>query len=470
MAEKKNSIKIKDLEIENFKGIDFKSIQIDGRSFVITSKNGTNKSSLMDAIMAAFDSNYIPTVPLKAGQEKGHIKVIMDGEIMGEKKEYTARLSFTQANQKGTLKVFNDKEEEIKSPRGFLDTLLGKIPSPIHSFLRGNRQEDKNRRLKVLRGLTGREQELDILDRDKAEAIKEREKMSGEIKALEAVIYQHGITEEEFQKYMKPTDEAKIQAEMDAVQPTIDKITKFKERYDAVVSEVKSLGDIYTTSQGDNARDLEKIVEYEKEIQKIKDRIAARSENLVEISNKAKDLNDNKIEPGKKWLAENTMPDVAGISSRLQEATHHNNMNKKIEEFQGKQQQLFKMKEEHEKLDVKIKAFDSKKIDIIKNSNLPFKDVSFDDTGIYLTIDGVPIPLEEMQINTAKILEFGEDVCLAMNQNLKVMFVPNASLYDRENLKRVFEKAHAKGFMVIAEVVGEADSPELIWFEDYFKK
>lgn len=463
-----SSIKIKDLEVENFKNIELKNISIDGRSFLITSKNGTGKSSLMDAIMAAVDSDYVPSKPIKAGEERGHIKVTLDGDIMGEKREYTVGLNFTQANQKGALTVLNEKGEKVNSPRGFLDSLLGKIPSPIHDFLRGSRQEDKARRLKTLKQLTGKEKELDIIDVSKKEAISERERLHNEIRNTEGVIYNHGIKDDEFEKYMKPVNIKQYEDMMALAQPAIEKINGVKEKYDGFVSELKRLGDTNNNAKNDIVRELEEIDSLKAKIQFHENRIATLRAKMDSAAKDAESLNE-KVKAGKEWLDKNPMPNVSEISSQLTDAIKHNEMHNKIVDFQKKQQELFAKKKEYEEIDIKIKDFDRQKIELINKSNLPVKGLSFDDTGIYLEVDGEKLPLEEGQINTAKILEVGEEICMAMNNNLKVMFVPNASLYDKENLKRVFEKAHKRGFMVIAEVVGEKDSPEIVWFEDYFK-
>lgn len=460
------SVKLKEFEAENFKGIDHKLINIEGRSFIIVSKNGTNKSSLMDGMMSAIDSSYVPSVPIKQGHESGSVKVVLEEDTMGgQKREYTVKMNFTQSNQTGKLTVLDENGAKIdKSPREFLNSLLGKIPKPIHDFLRGNRQEDKNRRYKTLRTLTGKEKELDKLEVEKKEAVEEREKLHNEVKALEGGLYNHGITEEEFAKYSKPANLKAAEDALAAVQPTITKINGVREKYNGYVLELSKIENSNNDLVNKNQSNLEEIKRLEDKIQSLKAENAARDIKITENTQKQTELKD-KIKSGDEWFAKNTMPNVTELTANLTEATKHDTTYKRIKEFEQKQQELFKKKQDYDAIDAKVKDFDRKKAEIISKSNLGVPGLTFDENGIYLN----GLPLEEGQINTAKILEVGEDLFFASNTNLKVMFVPNGSMYDKENLHRLFKKAHAKGVMVIAEVVGDNDAPEIIWYEDYFK-
>lgn len=102
---------------------------------------------------------------------------------------------------------------------------------------------------------------------------------------------------------------------------------------------------------------------------------------------------------------------------------------------------------------------------IISGSQLPIKGLSFDDAEIFL--DG--LPLEEGQINTARLFDVGVDIAMAMNPGLRTIFLHDASLFDREALKVIVDKIENKGYQVVAEIVGESEEIEVKFTETELK-
>jgi hypothetical protein len=462
-----NNLKLQQLEIENFKGIgEFRRLDINGRSFVIIAKNESGKSSLIDAIISPVNKKVVPSKPIKKGEERATIREVLAGEVNGEQREYTLDLHFTPSQQTGKLIVYNEKEEKIARPGQFLDDILGNCSFDVEEFLRGSRAEDRERRLKLLRQLTGKEKELDELDRQKKETVSKREEMSREIKTLDANVYSHGITDEEFQKYMNPpkVSPEEIEKELKDVQPRIDTYNKQKEEFAKILNQVANL---------ESASSASEIVikEQEELIKNLKNQIVAAEKrietnrDIIKQSSEAIATHKVRIAKAEKWFEAQKLPDISEITDRLNETNKHMNTYKRIVEFQEKQQTLFKKKQEYENLSTSIDEIDRRKAGIIAKSNLPVAGLTFDESGIYLN----GLPLESGQINSAKILEVGEEISMALNPGLKVLFVRDGSLYDSENLKRLVSKAESRGYQVIIEIVGDNQELEIKWTEDYFK-
>ncbi len=458
-----NNIKIKDFELENFKNLRVLKVSIGFRSFVIISKNGSGKSSVIDAIMSPMDKSVLPPIVITEGEERASVSVTIAGEVEGENREFKMDLFFTPSNGKGRLKLYNEKGEEIPSPSSYLDKIIGNFSFDVEDFLRGKDAKADEKRRKILMKISGCEEELMKLEQDKKKLITDREEMGREIKSLDSTVYSHGITEEEFQKYSEPCKEnpEAIKANLDNLQPNIDKINAFKQKYDQLVNQNMSIQTGIDTQKRLNAEQEERIKTLEKEIETIKTGIAARN-TAVDAGKELFDENIVKLEAGKKWLEEHKMPNVKEISDKLAEANTHVQTHTKIKDFEAKQKGLLKKKADYEDLQAKIAKVDTDKDKLLASSKLP-KGITFNEEGIFF--EG--LPFDSKQQNTAKKMEISEDIVMAMNPGLKVLFVRDGSLYDKQNLKRLVDKAEAKGYQVIIEIVGENEEPEIKWIEEY---
>lgn len=458
-----NSLKIKDLELENFKNLTLKKLEINGRSFVIISKNASGKSSLIDAIMSPMDKNVLPSQPIKKGQERAMISETIFGEVDGEHREFKMDLHFTPSNGNGRLELYNEKGEKIPSPGSYLDRIIGNFSFEVESFLRGSDAKSNEKRIKVLKQVSGKEKELDELDVNKKELIKNREDIGRDIRNLDATIYQHGITDEEFQKYSAPckNDPAAIKVNLDNLQPNIDKINGVKDKLNQKINDRSHINIAIKSIDENGIKNAERILKLQQEIKDIQEENKLLVTSKEDATKCVIKLTED-IDKGNKWILANPMPDVKEISDRLEEANTHVRVHAKIKEFEIKQKDLLKKKADYESMQGEIAVIESSKKKLISESKLP-AGITFDETGIYL--DG--LPFESKQQNTAKKMEIGEEIVMAMNPGLKVLFVRDGSLYDKTNLKRLVTKAEARGYQVIIEIVGENDEPEIKWVEEY---
>lgn len=130
------------LEIENFKNIDKKIIDIGGRSLIFMGPNGSGKSSLIQAMQSPMDTKIVPTEPIKEGEERARIIHRIGGLQGGEYKEYTLEIFFSPGNKKGRLEVYNDKGEKLKSPASMVKSIIGNVSFDVTKWL----NEDKKKK------------------------------------------------------------------------------------------------------------------------------------------------------------------------------------------------------------------------------------------------------------------------------------------------------------------------------------
>jgi len=172
-------------------------------------------------------------------------------------------------------------------------------------------------------------------------------------------------------------------------------------------------------------------------------------------------LQENCVE-GDKWIAANPRPSIIELTEKIKSATEHNKNNTRIGELGLQQQEMIKLKTEVEGYKGTIEATEKKRNDLIANSQLPVEGLSFDDEEVYYK----GVPLEEGQLNTALLFDIGVEVAMALNPNLKIIFLDDASLFDREHLKSIIDKIESRGYMVVAEVVAESDDVEVHFTEE----
>ncbi len=197
------------LEIENFKGIKSMIVDIGGRSMLILGKNNAGKSTVIQAMMSPLNSKLLPSEPITLGEEKAKISFTFGGQMHGEYKQYTADLRFTQNNKEGTLVVFNEVGEKIKSPATIIKGYLSSSSFDITAWL----QETKAKRLELLKNLTGRGKDIDLLNMSIKDMKGQRKIKDDRATELEGSLNNHGFTQEEIAKYSIPVDVTELQAE-----------------------------------------------------------------------------------------------------------------------------------------------------------------------------------------------------------------------------------------------------------------
>ena len=158
-------------------------------------------------------------MPIMEGEERSTIKIKIGGSMDGQERIYHLDLYFTPANQKGRLLLTNDQGEKIDAPKTVLKSIIGNIGFDVFSFLRSS----PKKQVEELRKLTGREKDFFELDKKRASLSEERTYYGKKIDDNQAVVNNHGFTQEEIEKYSQPIDIVPIQAELSAISASMDK-------------------------------------------------------------------------------------------------------------------------------------------------------------------------------------------------------------------------------------------------------
>jgi predicted hydrocarbon binding protein len=129
--------------------------------------------------------------------------------------------------------------------------------------------------------------------------------------------------------------------------------------------------------------------------------------------------------------------------------------------FSEKQKEMMSLKKKIMDHDADIEKLENKKSEEIKKSQLPVEGLTFTEDNIF--ING--LPLEAEQINKAALFDIGVEIAMAINPNLKTIFLHDGSLFDKEHLKSVIHKIEERGYQAIVELVSE-DNDVVIKFTE----
>jgi AAA ATPase domain len=440
------------LECENFKKLKPTMVDIGGRSFCIIGPNAAGKSSVVQALLSSLDVDFMPPEPIKTGEQRATVKVVLGGIVAGEKKTYTLETYFTPGNKRGRLVLFKDNGEKVTSGvKSILDNLIGSVSFNVFDWL----HEKKEKKIQLLKQLTGVGPEIDSLNAKKATISAERTKLNADIGAHEGMLKNHGFTPEEVDKYSEAIFIAPIEEELNGISEKIDKHSANKTKVDGVkkaIAYAEKLQEEASARLHEIARLIKNLSD---ESELIKENAIAREKEIDELKKKEK--------IGDEWLATHKAPSASEIAQRLSDANKHNENHKKVIEFSDKQKALYEMKKTYAAKETEMQKVEDEKTKVIQKSKLPIEGLTFSDDDIL--VDG--LPMDDKQINTGKLMEIEIEVKIALNPRLKAIFIHDASLLDRAALSLVFKKAEARGYQIIAEVVSgnKGDDAEIKFLE-----
>jgi DNA repair exonuclease SbcCD ATPase subunit len=136
-------VRITKFKADNFKRLVAVEISPDGDVVILSGKNGSGKSSALDAIWAALGGKAAcPDKPIREGADKAEVRLELDNGLVVER-------TFTE---KGTyLKVTAEEgRQKFTNPQAMLDALVGKIAFDPLAFARKAPKDQAAELLKVV--------------------------------------------------------------------------------------------------------------------------------------------------------------------------------------------------------------------------------------------------------------------------------------------------------------------------------
>ena len=410
----------KDLKIISFKAENFKrlvavEIHPDGSIVEITGKNKQGKSSILDAIKAAFGGGTnLPEKPIHEGADKGSVRIDL-GEFV------ITRKFINQENGEYTtsLKVENSDGASFGSPQAMIDKMLGKFSFDPMEFAR----MDSKKRFEVLKS---------FIPNVDFEVIEKANKADYDKRA-------------ELNKIAKEatSSAASIEAK-DDLGPAVDE--------DALTEQLSK-------AASHNA-DIETRKKNREEAQK---QITDWDAELKEMAEKFKLMTNQRNELDKQLKAAAPLPapvDVESVKKQISDARTHN---KAVEDLKRKVEFKAKAKkaaEEAEALTLAMEAREKDKAKKIEAADLPIPGLTLGDGSVLY--NGIPFE----QASDAEQIRVSVAIGMAVNPTVKVILIKNGSLMDKDSRTILADMAAKNGYQVWVESVSEGDGKVGFIIED----
>lgn len=403
-------MKIVQLNAENIKRLVAVEIRPDGNLVEITGKNGQGKTSILDAIWWALDTNkVVQSKPVHEGAESGFVKLDL-GEYVVIKKfkvkeDGEVTISLTVQNKDGF---------KAGSPQELLKSFIGNLTFDPLAFTRMKETDQ----VVALRGLVPG---YDFAADDKANKadFDARTDVNRTIRDLKARIEAIEVSGDESEVHVDAsTLMAELQSAMDHNSSLDTEVAK-RERHNERVSQLK-----------------QQIQEKRQEIKRIEDSISATEDAVRDLEHDADFFDD----VGEKI-------DLEPIRQRVESSEE---VNRRVARRKQRSELAGELKSTEEKSAKLTKAIDDRKAAAAK----AVRDAKLPVDGLELTEDAVLLNGQPFnQGSDAEQLRVSIAVAGAMNPKLRVIRVRDGSLLDADSMAVLTKYAEDNDLQVWVETV-----------------
>lgn len=464
-------MKISKLKIENLYGIE--QLELDGKSIELTGTNGSGKSSVLDSIRLALTNNSKRKYIIKNGEKEGRVLVKLDDGTTIDRKKRTDKSDYKS--------IKDENGNEINSPETFLKDIFTPLQLEPVEFLNMSEQE-QNRIL------------LNLIDfkEDKTEFIKKNFgelpswvdynnsilEILSQIQSKEGGYYQNreeinrnarnglaiikDIAKDipdnyDADKWRNYTLSDKYE-ELNKIKNYNEKIERsitYKNNYDNTVKglkgELDSKLNVINTLKQERKKTLEtSILELENKISLLKKDLENVDNEFLIDENKAQAEYDQEIAK----LSENIKIANEWSAKEKQNTEIIENELKVAEEMKGHlneydrmidmQQKVENLNQQSEALTKKIELARNLPGEILKEANIPVKNLTVEN-GIPL-VNGLPVN----GLSEGEKLDLCVDITLAKENNLKLILIDGIERMSDINKQKIYEKCKQSGVQVIS--------------------
>lgn len=474
MKQEKEGLRILTAELSNFQNIEYKLINLEGKSVVFIGKNGSGKSATMRAIQSPIDSSFVPAKAIKNGEERGSIKLKIGGTIDGVDEEYTVDMYFDAEYQKGRIKM-KDKDGNVIVSRGAQKSVLEYVSFDIDEFIRkgltNTGQISKAgvmEQIEILKRFLSVEEKTTIhkLDKEAEEIYTERTDVNREIEKIKTKVAAYNFTQEELTEFGRDKS-AELNELRGKQQDIAGSIVEYERAFSGFEDKKKRAAKLEKETS-----DLQKAIIAYKKLKPISD-IDLQVDNmsvfsdifgeinrqlgLLEfkikmIDSKAIELKDLNAETLKleKWLKANSKPSVESLTEDISKLSAHQEKYAKIKELESLKKFYVESNDRADWITKRLDAIKQEKKDVFTNSKLPVRGLAFDENGIYYN----GLPFNESSHNSATIISVGLKVAMAMNPRLRCIFIKDGSLLDKDTRSKIFNFCNTNGeYQILMEYV-----------------
>ena len=395
------------LQASNVMNIDAIVVDANGKNVTLTGKNGAGKSAFLKAIEFALSGKSLASTPepVRHGQKSGDILLDL-GDIV-VKRHFT--------NESSTVKIENKDGMVFKSPQALLDKFRGNISFDPMSFAGLPEKQQKE----VLLGMIDLPIDLDDLDLKRKGIYENRTDVNRDIKRLEG--QRDGIPD----MPGVPDDE----------ESAVDVMADMQKASEQITINNKLLTE-YEKLQLDNVKIEKDIKQLEDDLCLLREQHTSNTTRRLQMTPVVERIVDIDLEQFKCKLE-----DVEQINVQVRQKQDRIRIVTQINE----------LKATSIGMTVNMTAIDTLKTKTISEAGMPVDGLGFNESGV--TFDEVPLS----QCSDGQKRLISARIGMAMNPDLRVLWVPDASLLDSDSIKDLKVMADENGYQLWLEQVSDED-------------
>ena len=404
-------MKILHLKTENV--LNLKAIEItpEGNAVILTGPNGAGKSAVLDSIFYALTGKR-PEQLIRQGEKKAQVEVEME--------DYIVKRVCTEKSER--LEVLSKDGSIYKSPQAILNKLIGNLSFDPLAFKLMEPRAQKE----LLSKLVGLD--FSTVDAERKDLYDKRTIVGRDVTRLESVLKTLPLPEAGL-----PEKEISISEQI----AVIDHLETVRKEYQAYVDKV---ADIDRRIQAN----WDEVARLDNEIQRIK----AKQTELIEAIGTLTESKTALSEPA--ILKDGVIQEERKKLSTIEET------NRKIRNAQSYKKAEADLKDVKIRYDVMteaIQGIDNDKADRVKKAQYPIEGLSITDDGVSYT--GIPFK----QLSTGQAIRVSTAIAMALNPDLRVIMIRDASLLDTAGMEEVISLAKEKDYQLWLEKVSDGGAP-----------
>ena len=407
------------LQMENIKKIKALEITPEGNTVILSGKNGSGKSSVLDSISWAFEGlAKIQNKPIRYGESKGWIKIDLgDYTIertfkLDEHGEYTSKLFVTSPDG-----------AEYKSPQAVIEKCFNSLSFNPLEFS----NTDKKTQLEMLESLVPG---FDFEDSRLKEKAAYDERTVANRNAKDSSL-----------KHVSFKDVFVAEPEVVDVKALTAALTGVAERNAASFKVIADKKDALKTVE-QAMQDCVRAIETQQAI------IALANKLIGEKT--AEKLVLSAMHLKASAIVEPVIEDIASIKADLDAAVVKNDLHDKWKQKKKAKDDIEAYEKQSAELTTQIEQIQKERFNAIALAKLP-AGLAFDSNGV--TLNGLPFE----QASSAEQLEASVGIAMAANTELRVIRIQDGSLLDSDGMALIARMADQHGCQVWIERVGSGE-------------
>ncbi|MCK5217112.1 MAG: AAA family ATPase [Methanosarcinales archaeon] len=403
------------LQASNVMNIDAIVVEANGNNVTLTGKNGAGKSAFLKAIEFALSGKALAATPepVRHGQKSGDILLDLGDIIV--KRHFT--------NESSTVKIENKDGAVFKSPQALLDKFRGNIAFDPMSFAGLPEKQQKE----VLLGMIDLPIDLDELDLKRKGIYDNRTDVNRDIKRLEG--QRDGIPD----MPDVPDEEESAVDVMADMQAATEQITDNNNKRTDLSYQIE--GRATTATQLSYLND--EIIRLQDEAESYKLKLATEDHTIADMKVTVESLMDPDLEQFKCKLE-----DVEQINVQVRQKQDRTRITTQINDLKATSLGMT----------VDMTAIDELKTKTISDAGMPVIGLGFNESGV--TFGNVPLS----QCSDGQKRLISARIGMAMNPDLRVLWVPDASLLDTDSINDLKDMADENGYQLWLECVSDDET------------